>query len=106
MIKLAYFLTFCLLLSLVGCERNSNGEKQENKFDEKNSISIDNISSLIGKDFLIDDQHSYIGFRIKYFGTSNVRGRFDKFNGTAFYDSTSGFISVSLNIDANSINTG
>jgi hypothetical protein len=27
----------------------------------------------------VDDQHSYIGFRIKYFGSSNVRGRFDKF---------------------------
>lgn len=62
---------------------------------------------LVGNDFLIDDQHSYIGFKIKYFGFSPVRGRFDRFDGTVFYDpETPGSLSVSLIIDIKSINTG
>lgn len=69
-------------------------------------ISRPNFTGMIGRDFLIDDQHSYIGFRIKYFGSSNVRGRFDRFKGTAFYDTVSRFISSTIVIDVTSINTG
>lgn len=85
-----------------------SGEKKYTPITENSAqeISKPDFHNLIGKDFLIDDQHSYIGFRIKYFGNSNVRGRFDKFRGTAFYHPETGFISTTLIIDATSINTG
>lgn len=64
-------------------------------------------SNYVGKDWVIDSQHSYIGFRIKYFGFSPVRGRFDAFDGTVFYD---GFnpesIDVTVFLEAKSIDTG
>ena len=58
-------------------------------------------------DYLIDDQHSYIGFKIKYFGFSPVRGRFNEFNGHVLYDEKDiSKTSVTLFIDVASINTG
>ncbi|MDG2450031.1 MAG: YceI family protein, partial [Saprospiraceae bacterium] len=76
---------------------NENLE-EENQFDR---------SSFIGQDYILDDQHSYIGFRIKYFGFSPVRGRFNDFNGTLFYSPSSIVnLSVTVAIDVNSINTG
>jgi polyisoprenoid-binding protein YceI len=91
-------------LFLLSC----TGEKNDTTFVESaiQEISRPDLRGMIGKDFLIDDQHSYIGFRIKYFGNSNVRGRFDKFKGTAFYDPKTNFISTTVIIDPTSINTG
>jgi len=91
-----------IFLTLVSCQQ----VKKEASVVSGQNISTKNIDELVGKDYLIDEQHSYVGFRIKYFGSSNVRGRFDKFNGTAFYDSLTGFVSVNMIIDVNSINTG
>lgn len=74
---------------------------------EEVEISGSAFDSLIGKDFLVDDLHSYIGFKIKYFGYSPVRGRFDEFDGTVFFDPEKpGAFSVSTIIDMQSINTG
>ncbi|MEQ1586227.1 MAG: YceI family protein [Cyclobacteriaceae bacterium] len=64
------------------------------------------LETLFGNDFILDDQHSYLGFRIKYFGSADVRGRFDKFKGIVMYDSMSGFLSTTALIQTNSINTG
>ena len=59
------------------------------------------------EDYLIDDQHSYIGFKIKYFGFSPVRGRFNSFRGHILYDSSDiEKTSATLFVDAPSINTG
>ena len=91
---------------LIAC---TNQESQtENPAEiESSSKSTFEYASFIGKDYLIDDQHSYIGFKIKYFGNSPVRGRFDRFDGTVFYDESDiGSLSVSIFIDVNSINTG
>lgn len=64
-------------------------------------------SAFIGQDWLIDDQHSYLGFKINYFGFSPVRGRFDAFDGTVFYDSSNVTqLSVDISIPLTSINTG
>ena len=66
-----------------------------------------NLKSFIGQDYFIDDQHSYIGFKIKYFGFSPVRGRFNDFVGTLFYNpSNISNLSVSISMEVNSINTG
>jgi polyisoprenoid-binding protein YceI len=71
------------------------------------SLGKAELIRLVGKDYLIDDQHSYLGFKIKYFGFSPVRGRFNEFDGTVFYDSGNlQSLSVSMFIDVNSINTG
>lgn len=97
-------IVFGIALFFLAC----SGEKKDAAIVESpiQEISKPDFHNLIGKDFLIDDQHSYIGFRIKYFGNSNVRGRFDKFKGTAFYHPETGFISTTLILDATSINTG
>lgn len=98
--KIIYLITFFFF----AC---SNDKKDtESVSISSQEISRPDFHTLIGKDFLIDDKHSYIGFRIKYFGSSNVRGRFDKFRSIAFYHPETGFISTTLIIDAASINTG
>ncbi|MGH1364646.1 MAG: YceI family protein [Calditrichia bacterium] len=95
-----------ILVLIFSCD-NSKTDSM-NSFEIKpHNISNFNYRSHIGKDFLIDDQHSYIGFKIKYFGYSPVRGRFNDFEGTIFYnESDISSLSVSLFIDVNSINTG
>ena len=77
---------FCMtLISLMifSCSEKPSSDTQANQTsgDEPILTILD-----IGKDYLIDDQHSYIGFKIKYFGFSPVRGRFNDFDGTLFYD--------------------
>lgn len=94
----------CVIIFFFACSSEKKNTSSTEGFVQE--ISRPDFKVMIGKDFLVDDQHSYIGFRIKYFGSSNVRGRFDKFNGTAFYNPETGFISATLIIDANSINTG
>jgi polyisoprenoid-binding protein YceI len=97
-------ISLLVFYSILGC---SNQDKlATNDQNEGNPVMNPDFMKMVGKDFLIDDQHSYIGFRIKYFGNSNVRGRFDKFKGTAFYDTLNKFISTTINIDVTSINTG
>ena len=97
---------FCiLLLCAVGCNNTKNEEDTEVQV----AIHQDTIDwqNFVGNDYMIDDQHSYIGFKIKYFGFSPVRGRFNSFNGTMFYDPASlEQLSLSIFIDVNSINTG
>ena len=97
------------MFCIISCQNKGNdkipatGQKEEGITTQSDF----NYSSLIGKDFLLDDQHSYIGFKIKYFGYSPVRGRFNDFDGTLFYDpGNTGNLSVSVFIDVASINTG
>lgn len=95
-----------LVFTFFGCKNETASE------DSKPEIVTDNIdnfdsSQFIGKDYIIDDQHSYIGFKIKYFGFSPVRGRFDTFDGTVFYSPDHlSHLDISVAIDVNSINTG
>ncbi len=96
-------LVIIILIAFSGCQP----EKEDTTEGEVLSVGRTELINHIGKDFLIDDQHSYIGFKIKYFGFSPVRGRFDNFDGTVFYDpSNLASLSVSLVIDVKSINTG
>ena len=102
-----YLLLFCSAVTVLSCnEKNKEDTKSEDLSTIHKSIAID-YKSLVGKDFLIDDLHSYIGFKIKYFGYSPVRGRFDSFDGTIFYDHDNPeSFSVTTIIDIESINTG
>lgn len=97
---LIYLFAFILVIS---CNK-----KESNSYIEINQKMEDfHFENLIASDFLMDDQHSYLGFKIKYFGYSPVRGRFDEFDGTLFYDESNlNSISASVFVNVNSINTG
>lgn len=96
------FSAFVFLL-FSGCQKKTSADESVNQPLNKQT----ELAALIGKDYLIDDQHSYLGFKIKYFGFSPVRGRFNEFDGTVFYDSANlSALSTSMYIDINSINTG
>jgi polyisoprenoid-binding protein YceI len=57
--------------------------------------------------FPVDVSHSYIGFSIKYMGYAMVRGRFTDFRGAIRFDEKDlQKTSVTIVVDANSINTG
>ncbi len=93
-------------LIFLSCGGNQTPE-QESRNQVQTQGTSTNINEFIGKDYLIDDQHSYLGFKIKYFGFSPVRGRFNEFDGTAFYDPGNlSSLSVTLFIDIRTINTG
>ncbi len=96
-----------LLLVIFGCKNDSPKEETS----EKQELAITQTEfdpyEIAGQDYFLDDQHSYIGFKIKYFGFSPVRGRFNTFNGSAFYHPDAvGSTQMTLFIDVNSINTG
>ncbi len=95
-----------ILLSSISCKQIEE-KPQKEPVDVTESKTAINFTQYIGKDYLIDDLHSYIGFKIKYFGFSPVRGRFDKFDGTIFYNpQMPETFSATTIIDINSINTG
>jgi polyisoprenoid-binding protein YceI len=53
----------------------------------------------------IDPVHSEVGFTVRHFGVSKVRGRFDKFEGTVVTGEDALSSTVTASIDATSINT-
>lgn len=99
---ISLLLITAICLSCSSSQQETNGieyaDLPEKEFD---------YSTFVGKDYLVDNQHSYLGFTIRYFGYSPVRGRFNEFEGTVFYDSTNiSATSVSIVIDVASLNTG
>lgn len=97
-------LLILLTFLVINCK---NDQTHDPAIQEDTGESTFNLRSQIGKDFLMDDQHSYIGFKIKYFGISPVRGRFEKFDGTIFYDPENpDQTSLTVIIDVRSIDTG
>jgi polyisoprenoid-binding protein YceI len=53
----------------------------------------------------IDPTHTEIGFSVRHLGISNVRGRFQKFEGTVETDAAGAPTAVSVSIDAASVDT-
>lgn len=98
-------IVYILIFILISCTKKEEAQAIDSSVD---SQKVNVLSKeFIGKDYLIDDQHSYIGFKIKYFGFSPVRGRFNSFDGSIFYDpNTIENLRIQLIIDINSINTG
>ncbi len=97
------YLIFFVLIALISCSKEKPVQK-ETQLDQSRNCDP---KSLISNDFLMDDQHSYLGFKIKYFGYSPVRGRFNQFDGTLFYSETNpACISATVFVDVSSINTG
>lgn len=56
--------------------------------------------------FKLDESHTHLGFKIRHLGFSNVRGKFDKFQGTGkFIEKTGKLSDLKVTIQASSINT-
>ena len=99
-------LILLLVFIIVSCTNGKQNDTTPIMSTTKIPLEID-ASQYIGKDYLIDDQHSYVGFKIKYFGFSPVRGRFNTFNGTVFYNPEHlEHTFIHTKIDVRSINTG
>lgn len=102
--------SFSVLLGLISCGSESSNQTspdvQSSPSHKVDQVGID-LADFIANDYLMDDIHSYVGFKINYFGNSPVRGRFDVFDGTLFYnDNHPGGMSASIFVDVNSINSG
>jgi polyisoprenoid-binding protein YceI len=63
------------------------------------------IPGYVAGTWAIDPVHSEVGFTIRHFGVSKVRGRFDKFEGTIVTADDPSASTVNASIDVNSINT-
>lgn len=63
-------------------------------------------SALYAGTFNVDKDHSSVGFKVKHMMISNVKGKFDKFDGSFSYDEKANKL-LSLNgvVDTSSINT-
>lgn len=101
------FLVCTMVLTLLGCKNETTSKEVEENPEISEMVNSIDPLKMVGMDYIIDDQHSYVGFKIKYFGFSPVRGRFDTFDGTVFYDPE--YVentAMNVIIDVNSINTG
>lgn len=56
--------------------------------------------------YAIDPTHTFVNFESKHFGTSTLRGRFDKKEGTVTFDKTAKTGKVDITIDTGSVSTG
>lgn len=63
------------------------------------------IPGYVAGTWAIDPVHSEVGFAARHFGVSKVKGRFDKFEGTFVTGEDPLASSVTVTIDATSINT-
>lgn len=68
------------------------------------TLSVANLA--LAGNFKLDESHTYLGFKIRHLAFANVRGKFDKFEGTGKYDGKSGKLSnLKVSIQASSIDT-
>ena len=56
--------------------------------------------------YAIDPTHTFVTFEASHFGTSTVRGRFDKKDGTVLFDRAGKAGKIDISIDMASISTG
>ncbi len=70
------------------------------------SIALFPVNSLLAADYTIDPGHTYVSFAINHLGFSTMRGKFNKQSGSLKYDSAARSASVTIEIDAASIDTG
>jgi polyisoprenoid-binding protein YceI len=56
--------------------------------------------------YAIDPTHTFVNFEAQHFGTSTLRGRFDKKEGTVTFDKAAKTGKVDITIDTGSVSTG
>ncbi len=70
------------------------------------SLAILPVNSLLAANYTIDPGHTYASFAINHLGFSTMRGKFNKQSGSLSYDPAGKKASVTIEIDAASIDTG
>ena len=70
------------------------------------SIALLPLGSVQAADFAIDPGHTYVSFAINHLGFSTMRGKFDRQSGSMQFDPDAKKASVTIEIDAASIDTG
>jgi polyisoprenoid-binding protein YceI len=81
-------------------------EKQMKKILLMASLVILPVNTLLAASYTVDPGHTYVSFAINHLGFSTMRGKFDKQSGSLDYDHASKKASVTIEIDAASIDTG
>jgi len=56
--------------------------------------------------YAIDPSHTFVTFEANHFGTSTLRGRFDKKDGAVMIDKAAKTGKAEISVDANSVSTG
>ncbi len=70
------------------------------------AIALLPLNSLLAANYTIDPGHTYVSFAINHLGFSTMRGKFNQQSGSMTYDPASKKASVTIEIDAASIDTG
>jgi polyisoprenoid-binding protein YceI len=64
------------------------------------------LKAIMASDYSIDPGHTYVSFAISHLGFSTMRGKFNRQSGSLQFDPASKKASVTIQIDASSIDTG
>ena len=64
------------------------------------------IKSIMAADYTVDPAHTYVSFAINHLGFSTMRGKFVRQSGSLQFDPAAKQASVTIEIDASSIDTG
>jgi polyisoprenoid-binding protein YceI len=70
------------------------------------ALTVLPINAVLANDYTIDPNHSYVSFAINHLGFSTMRGKFDRQSGSMQFDPAGKKASVTIEIDAASIDTG
>lgn len=64
------------------------------------------VNTVLAESYSIDPAHTYVSFAINHLGFSTLRGKFNQQSGSLYYDAAAKKASVTIEIDAASIDTG
>jgi len=64
------------------------------------------VHSVLAENYTIDPDHTYVSFAVSHLGFSTMRGKFNRQSGSLQYDAAAKQASVTIEIDAASIDTG
>ena len=70
------------------------------------SIAFTGLAQAQSATYNADPTHTFVTFEAKHFGTSTLRGRFDKKEGTVSFDSAAKTGKAEFTIDTTSVSTG
>ena len=70
------------------------------------ALAVLPVSATLADNYTVDPEHTYVSFAINHLGFSTMRGKFNKQSGTMSYDFAAKKASVTIEIDASSIDTG
>jgi polyisoprenoid-binding protein YceI len=69
-------------------------------------VALAGVSHAQSATYAVDPTHTFVTWEAKHFGTSTLRGRFDKKDGKVMFDRNAKTGQAEITIDMNSISTG